>query len=87
MITLQKFIDDGYQVGSRCADACDNYFGTAVKIINNTVPYDYTQRRIIMDRLRRTRATPQDKKNYGMWWVMFSVVVFALLLMEKPAAI
>ncbi len=81
MITLGDFIESG----SRCAGPYDNYLGTAVKILNDatyTVPYNYTQRRLIRERYRRqmNRATKEDKKNYGMFCVVLGAVVVALIL-------
>lgn len=82
-----------------CSGPNDEYFGTAVKMLNGgiyPVPFDYAQRRIIGDRYRRQayrrqmhRATPEDKRSYGTFCLLMAVVVAILLVVcyVRPGAV
>lgn len=87
MITLADFV--AYPAQRTCAGPNNEYFGTAVKMLNGGVyptPYDYTQRRIIDNRYRRQayrrrarRAAPEDKRSYGTFCLLMGVVVAILV--------
>ncbi len=84
MITLADFVSDVSKC--RCSGPGDDYFGTAVKILNGAdystaPPYDYSQRRIIRDRFRRQtmRSTREEKRNYGIFATVLALLIGAII--------
>lgn len=61
-----------------CSSPEDDYWGTAVKILNHA-PYENMQRRFIRERLGR--SSPDDKKKYEMFFCMLGVIAFLLILL------
>lgn len=84
-ISLNSFIKSGYEVGSKCASPDNNYWGLAVKTLNNSTYgypfYDYNQQKYIQKRYRNElhRASPEDKKNYSMFFIIVGVIAFLII--------